>query len=186
MRFFHAGGNQGPAPVGPGHKPLGWGDAMAITPSHVRPLFFAFMLVPTVLLSQEPAYCGDLRAQHATIPDARRPTFEDWITATWPSGRFNVCIGKPVPQGVQAGPPPRAQPVLTNREKRYCYNIAITHGHMRASPAKTADRDAWGRMRCRAFLGRGLPTRPLPPDEEERYTDALLRLPPPQGAGNAI
>ena len=134
---------------------------------------------PAHLFAQEPTYCESLRAQHANIPVARRPTFEDWISGNWPSGRFNLCIGKPVPQGVQAGYPPRQPPVLTNRKKRYCYNIAITHGHMRASPAKTADRDAWARMRCAAFLGRRLPTRPLPPEEDARYTNALLRLPPP-------
>lgn len=114
------------------------------------------------------------------MPEETRPTFDEWITANWPSGRFNLCIGKPVPPGVQAGFPQRGggQPILTTREKRYCYTIAITHGHMGPSAAKDADRTAWLSMRCSAFLGRPLPGGPLATEEEARYQAALNRLPP--------
>ena len=132
---------------------------------------------PTPLSSQESISCEALREQHANSSAASVKTFRDWVLTNWPSGRFDRCIDNETETAPPV--PPRSQPVLTIGEKRYCYNIAITHGHMRSSPAKTADRAAWGRMRCRWFLGRELPTRPLPSEEEARYNEALRRLPPP-------
>ena len=132
---------------------------------------------PAPLSSQESISCEALREQHANSSAASVKSFRDWVLTNWPSGRFDKCIANEPETATPV--PPRFQPVLTIREKRYCYTIAITHGHMRSSPAKTADRDAWGRMRCRWFLGRELPTRPLPAEEEARYNDALRQLPPP-------
>jgi hypothetical protein len=121
--------------------------------------------MPAPLASQERISCGALRAQYENSSAASAKTFRDWVLTNWPSGRYDRCIG--------------AETALTNREKRYCYNIAITYGHMRDSPAKRQDRNAWGRMRCETFLGRELPTGPLPPEEEARYTAALRQLSPP-------
>ena len=142
----------------------------------MRPLFFVLMLVPAALVAQETITCESLREQHANSNVARVSTFEDWVRTNWPSGRFHKCIGEPPPT-IPVPPAPRFQPVLTIGEKRYCYTIALTHAHMRSSPAKTADRDAWHRMRCRWFLGRELPTRPLALEERARYEAALRRLP---------
>lgn len=83
-----------------------------------------------------------------------------------------------MPDGSEAHAAPVEPRTLTNNEKRYCYNIAITYGHMRASMAKDNDRRAWARMGCEAFLGRSLPTRPLPPDVDSAYTAAALALIP--------
>ena len=82
------------------------GDAMAITPAHVRPLFLALILAPTSLVSQETVSCDALREQHANSTVARTSTFEHWVVTNWPSGRFNACIGKELP----VGPPPLPQP----------------------------------------------------------------------------
>lgn len=146
-----------------------------------------FMLVATVTLvagfapaplhSQETISCGALRAQHANSSVARVKAFRDWVLTNWPSGRFNRCID--IPPDTARTAPPVSQPVLTISEKRYCYTIAITHGHMRESPGKREDRNAWARLRCRWFLDRELPTAPLPPAEEARYTAALRQLSPP-------
>ena len=132
---------------------------------------------PDPLSSQESISCEALREQHANSSAARVKSFRDWVLTNWPSGRFDRCIDNQPETALPV--PPQSQPVLTISEKRYCYTIAITHGHMRDSPGKRQDRNAWARMRCRWFLGRELPTRPLPPEEEARYNAALRQLPPP-------
>lgn len=76
-------------------------------------------------------------------------------------------------------PPPEPEPLaLTDNQKRYCYNIAITYGHMRESIAKANDRRAWRTMRCGEFLERGLPRGPLPPAVDSAYTAAAFALIP--------
>ena len=108
--------------------------------------------------------CDGLRQQHARSVSGA--TFERWVKTNWPSGRFDDCLSD--------RPQPARQP--TRAEQRHCYTIAITYGHMRESSGKQAERRAWFDMDCQSFLGRSLPSGPLPADEETRYTAALTAL----------
>ena len=111
-----------------------------------------------------PTDCEWLANQYASQGDGL--TFQGWLERNWASHRFTYCATGALPP----------DPPLTVAEKRYCYNIAITHGHMSGSPAKRHDRAAWFDMDCGSFLGRLLPFGPLPPAEDSAYTAALAAL----------
>lgn len=108
--------------------------------------------------------CAQLRQQHGRSVSGA--TFERWVKTNWPGGRFDDCLG----------PPQRPVRQMTIEQERYCYTIAITYAHMRESPGKQQYRKAWFDLGCEAFLGRGLPTGPLPAAEEAKYTAALNAL----------
>ena len=108
--------------------------------------------------------CEWLRQKH--VRHGAGLSFLGWLEHNWPNHRFTHCATERRQQ---------APAQLSVADRRYCYNIAITHGHMSASRAKEDDRRAWTRMGCEAFLGRTLPNAPLPADEEARYTAALSR-----------
>ena len=109
-----------------------------------------------------PPPCDNLRQRHARSDSGT--VFASWIRTNWPSGRFDDCLTDPPAQ------------TWTVPQQRYCYGIAITYGHMSESPAKRDDRRAWFDMDCVTFLGRGLPSGPLPPSEDSAYTAAITAL----------